>query len=546
LAEYRQRSLIRFAGAIAVLVLLVGGALVFKPPQFYPQVRFQATETLQVVILKESQRERALCEGTVGRVVAAVKASCNTCKVLEDRCLEQLDARQRKVLNGQPVDIPVMRIPDGAVAFLGSAPELALASCQESERQATGVLPPQTRCKSAELESKRLSLANISGQPSGRAIPGAQALVQIFLVAALTAFLVCYAIVSSERLHGAFSNDGTATGPQKYHALPTPRIGGLALASALAASVVAMDHFGWLQPAAAEGLTTLALAAIPAFAGGFGEDVTKRVSVLARLLLTMAAGVIASLGVGATLDQVDVPGIDILLQWQVFAVAFTAFAVGGMANAINIIDGYNGLVGGYAVLVLAALAIVSAQVGDPVVLGASLAMAGAVVGYFVWNYPSGRLFLGDGGAYLLGFWLAELSVLLVARNPEVSPWFPMVLLAYPVFETFFSIYRRKILRGHSPGHPDALHLHQLIYNRLARVAVGSKRPRDITHRNNMVAPYIWAASALLIVPALLLWRSTPALVALVIAFCTGYVWLYVRLTRWRAPAWLVISPFHSS
>jgi UDP-N-acetylmuramyl pentapeptide phosphotransferase/UDP-N-acetylglucosamine-1-phosphate transferase len=64
----------------------------------------------------------------------------------------------------------------------------------------------------------------------------------------------------------------------------------------------------------------------------------------------------------------------------------------------------------------------------------------------IWNYPRGKIFLGDGGAYLLGFWLAELSVLLVVRHPEVSPWFPMLLLVYPIFETLFSMYRSKVLQ----------------------------------------------------------------------------------------------------
>jgi UDP-N-acetylmuramyl pentapeptide phosphotransferase/UDP-N-acetylglucosamine-1-phosphate transferase len=168
----------------------------------------------------------------------------------------------------------------------------------------------------------------------------------------------------------------------------------------------------------------VALSAVPAFAGGFGEDVTKKIGVMARLMLTFASAVFASLLVGATLDRLDMPGLDTLLLWPVFAIAFTAFAVGGIANSINIIDGYNGLAGGYAVIVLAALAWVAGQVGDPVVLTASLAMLGALLGFLVWNYPAGKIFMGDGGAYLLGFWLGELSVLLVVRNPDVSPWFP--------------------------------------------------------------------------------------------------------------------------
>ncbi len=269
---------------------------------------------------------------------------------------------------------------------------------------------------------------------------------------------------------------------------------------------------------------------------------TKRVGVFARLMLTISGGVIAALLVGATLDRVDVPGRDtLLLRWPIFAIAFTAFAVGGVANAVNIIDGYNGLVGGYAILVLAALSFVSMQVGDPVVLAASLVMAGALVGFLVWNYPNGRIFLGDGGAYLLGFWLAELSVLLVTRNPEVSPWFPIVLLAYPVFETFFSIYRRKLVRGKSAWHADALHLHQLIYLRLARVSVGSRDPRDITQRNSAVAKYVWAGTAPFILATLFSWRNTQALVALALMFCGAYVWLYLRLVRWRAPVWLITT-----
>lgn len=59
----------------------------------------------------------------------------------------------------------------------------------------------------------------------------------------------------------------------------------------------------------------------------------------------------------------------------------------------------------------------------------------------------GKIFLGDGGAYLLGYFIAEISVLLVLRNPEVSPWFPLLVVAYPVVEALFSIYRRNILKG---------------------------------------------------------------------------------------------------
>jgi UDP-N-acetylmuramyl pentapeptide phosphotransferase/UDP-N-acetylglucosamine-1-phosphate transferase len=242
---------------------------------------------------------------------------------------------------------------------------------------------------------------------------------------------------------------------------------------------------------------------------------------------------------GGTLQRLDIPGVDTLLLWMPLAIAFTIFAVSGVANAVNILDGYNGLAGGYAVVVLAALAYVSAQVGDSFLLVSTLAMMGALLGFLVWNYPKGRIFLGDGGAYLVGFWLAEISVLLVVRHPEVSPWFPLLLLGYPVFETLYSIYRRKLVRGDSPGHPDRLHLHQLIYMRLVKVFVGTSDPDLITRRNSMVAPYIWTMGVTFIVPALFIWDKTGWLVALSLVLGVCYVWLYRRMVTWRAPVWLI-------
>jgi len=500
-----------------------------RPPQFHPYVVFQVGDALRITFLQRAQSTRSQCEATTTRMVQAMLAHCSACRPVEHRCLEKLDPRQSKIYHGQPVDIPVMRMPDGTAAFIANAPGLALQICQESEHQTASTLPGGAQCKAGSSENLALSVAAVGGKTD--AMPKFDVLSGMLLLPAAISFLFGYLILRFDRLHARFSHDLTTTGPQKFHAAPTPRIGGVAIAAALGGSMLALQALHWLRLEAAEGLAMLALAAIPAFAGGFAEDVTKCFGVLARLMLTIAAGVIASLLVGATLDQLDVPGFDALLQWPLFAIAFTAFAVGGVANAINIIDGYNGLAGGYAVLVLAALAWVAAQVGDSVVLAASLTMLGALLGFLVWNYPRGKIFLGDGGAYLLGFWLAELSVLLVTRNPDVSPWFPLLLLAYPIFETLFSVYRRKFLHGHSPGLPDALHLHQLIYMRLTRVAVGSKNAEEINYRNNRVAPYIWIASALFIAPSLFLWRYTPVLIVLSLVFCTAYVWQYFRLAR---------------
>jgi UDP-N-acetylmuramyl pentapeptide phosphotransferase/UDP-N-acetylglucosamine-1-phosphate transferase len=532
-----QRRTSRWAIAFGVLILAVAASLLGGRAEFHPYVTVQAPESLEVQFLHGAQPAKSQCEAVVAAIVKTLQEQCGDCRLLEQRCIEALDPRQRKILSGLPVDVPVMRVPGGAVAFLSKKPEVAYEACWGAGQHAARSVSAE--CAKAGPDGIALSMARIGGAPDAAQTPGPGTLSIIIALASVISLLGCLLILRSSHLHGRFSHDMSATGPQKFHTDPTPRIGGVSIAAALAASMLALEALDWLDPASAYGLAMLALSAIPAFAGGLAEDLTRRIGVMARLLLTFASAVFASLLVGATLDRLDMPGLDAALQWPVFAVAFTAFAVGGVANSINIIDGYNGLAAGYSVVVLAALAWVAGQVGDPVVLTASLVMAGALLGFLAWNYPGGKIFMGDGGAYLLGFWLAELAVLLVVRNPEVSPWFPLMLLAYPIVDTLFSIYRRWLLRGESAGSADAMHLHQLIYSRLARAAAGSTLPEELRRRNNQVVLGVCGSTAPFIVAALLLWRDTAWLVALGIAFWVAYVWLYLRLARWRVPAWLL-------
>jgi hypothetical protein len=94
------------------------------------------------------------------------------------------------------------------------------------------------------------------------------------------------------------------------------------------------------------------------------------------------------------------------------------------------------------------------------------------------------------------------------------------------------MFRRKIIQGLSPGQPDRMHLHQVVYNRIALARADLQGPASATRLNSMVAPYAWAATVCCAVPALFLWRNTAWLVAVSIAFSAGYVALYV----WLAPA----------
>lgn len=360
----------------------------------------------------------------------------------------------------------------------------------------------------------------------------------IVLSGMLVAFLLCYLLVRFNSLHAHLSSDCSDAGPQKFHSLPTPRIGGVAIAFGLMAAYLYVRMSGQEMSVTAE-FGYLILAAIPAFAGGLVEDLTKRVSVSKRLILSIVSAGIAAWLLGAVVTHLSFPPLDWLLQWPVVAVLFTLFAVGGVVNAVNIIDGFNGIVSGFSGFMLLAIAFVSFQLNDVFLLNASLAMLGALLGFLFWNYPHGKIFLGDGGSYLVGFWLAEMAVLIVARHPSVSPWFAALLLIHPVCETLFSIYRRKFLQGKSPWQPDGMHLHTLIYRRLNHIQWASGEPRHKVQCNSMTAPYFWLPKFATALLAVLFWNNHIGLFISTFLYVVFYVWLYWRIVKFKTPRWMV-------
>ncbi len=348
---------------------------------------------------------------------------------------------------------------------------------------------------------------------------------------ALAAFVITFVASGGiARLRGT-GLDRSEFGPQKFHTVPVPRIGGVAMIAGLATACFYL--YAWDSISLP---LILVVAAMPAFLGGLAEDLTGRVSPKRRLWICFVAPAIAFFLLDARVTDLDIPGSTAVLGFSLFSFLFTVFAVGGFAHALNIVDGFNGLSAMVVIVTLTALGVVAIQVGDLEIALTAVMVSAAVFGFFVWNYPRGLIFAGDGGAYLLGFLTAELAVLVVQRNSEVSPWFPLVVLLYPVVETLFSIYRKKILRGQSPGEPDGVHLHMLIYKRLVRRAAASE-PK--WRMNSRTSPYLGALAILTAAPAVLFWDDSRLLVLTSVLFTLIYVWLYWRIVRFRTPRMLM-------
>ena len=342
------------------------------------------------------------------------------------------------------------------------------------------------------------------------------------LVAGGTALLVALLLVATQNWHGHHTMDSDE-GIQKFHTEPTPRVGGIAIAAGVVAGYL-MAH-----PDRQSLLGPLILAGIPAFAFGLLEDITKKVSVRTRLLATMGSGVLGWAITGYSITDANVWGMNWLLSFPLISVAFTAFAIGGIANAINIVDGFNGLSSGTVLIILAAFGVMTTALGDPDLTRICLILGGAVAGFLLVNWPMGKIFLGDGGAYFIGFALAWMAVLVLQRHPEVSAWAPMLVCGFPVLEVLFSIVRRR--RRHlSPGDPDRLHLHSLVKRRLARRLL--PRSSNLV-RNSATGAIMWLAA---LVPALIAvqWPTHTLTLVFGFVFCgVLYSAVYARLTQFR-------------
>lgn len=347
-------------------------------------------------------------------------------------------------------------------------------------------------------------------------------------------FAVSILFVMTKGWHGVFTMDH-ANGVQKFHTEPTPRIGGIPIVMGLVVAWVKLpvDVQKLISP--------LLLAGMPAFIFGLGEDVTKRVGVTQRLVATMASGALAWWMTDYSLTRVDVWGADWLMKFTLVSVLFTAFAVGGVANAINIIDGFNGLACTAATLAFLAYAVIAYQVGDHNLASVCLVLAACVCGFFWVNWPLGKMFLGDGGAYFVGFALAWVAVLILARYEAVSAFAVLLVCVHPVVEVLFSIYRRRIKKLH-PGSPDRLHFHSLVSQRFVRQRFAGW---PNVWRNSLTGLLVGLMTLIAAVLACLTWKSILLSALGFVGLSLGYVALYARMVRfrWSSPIeFLMVKP----
>ena len=320
------------------------------------------------------------------------------------------------------------------------------------------------------------------------------------------------------------ANEFDTIGMQKFHKNPVPHIGGALLFTGFFIGL-------WFLPAAQEIRLLLLVASLPVFIAGIAEDCTGKIGPTLRMIAALLSITIAFFYLDIGIRSLNFAWPDYLLSnFNFLSLLFTLLVVGGLINAINIIDGYNGLMAGYSILALLAIAYVSHILGDGLVFQLSLTLTASLAGFFVFNFPLGKIFMGDGGAYFVGLMMAVIGLMLGIRNDEVSHWFVLLLFIYPLYETAFSIYRKAIVRGTSVSQPDGYHLHMLIYKRVVKC---KKFKNNTVMCNSITSPFLWVLSLFSIIPAVIWFNNQTMLIVWAFVFMLVYTIIYRRIVHFK-------------
>lgn len=314
---------------------------------------------------------------------------------------------------------------------------------------------------------------------------------------------------------------------QAAHQTATPRVGGIAIFGGL----VLANFF--VPASLASGYHRFVLAAGLLFSIGLLEDLGLHVSPRGRLLACCLASLVFILLTGVWIPRADIPILDAYVSHWAVGVPMTLLITAGAANAFNLIDGVNGLAGFTALLTSICLALIAHEGGYPEMTRLAILLASGILGFLILNFPFGLLFLGDAGAYTIGFVLSWFGISILLNVPDATAWAVLLTLFWPAADTALAIHRR-LLRNAPSFHPDRMHVHQLVMRGLEIVWLGRNR-RHISNPLTTVVllPLVAAPS----IAGVVLWDQPLAAFLAVLGFGGLFLFAYSRalsLLRRRA------------
>ena len=247
---------------------------------------------------------------------------------------------------------------------------------------------------------------------------------------------------------------------RRVHKAPTPRVGGIAMVAGVMFSVLLFYILSFfIQVQIDNRLIGYSLGAIVIITMGFVDDL-KNLKPLYKFLLQLIAGMIIYV-FGISIVGVKIPFLyPQMIDFGIWAFPITLMWVLGITNAVNLIDGLDGLAAGISSIASVSLLIIFAIVGAPMeALIITIALVGATVGFLPYNFNPAKTFMGDTGSNFLGYTLATVSILGMAKGYTILAIVaPLIVCGVPVFDMLFAIIRRLAKRQKLTA-PDKGHIH---------------------------------------------------------------------------------------
>jgi len=297
--------------------------------------------------------------------------------------------------------------------------------------------------------------------------------------------------------------------PQKIHSGYIPKLGGISI---IFFNFLIADSTGYV------------LIFLPLFIASLYEDINNEGNINVRFICTLIVSVLFCVYF-ETIQQIDTPVLSSLMSYHLFAVMLTTIAIASITQCFNLIDGLNGqTVLNFFFIVLSLLLFEKFDGNTDQVSFYSYFLLSCIP-FFILNFPFGKIFLGDHGAYFLGFIAAVLVIQFFNTNQELFSWNAILILIYPIFELLFTISRRFII-GKKVLSPDTFHIHSLVYK------IVNKKVRFIDNLKNSFATillfplYIYGPVSFLIFN-----DSFNIVLILIFSYCLIYSFLYFILYK---------------
>lgn len=242
---------------------------------------------------------------------------------------------------------------------------------------------------------------------------------------------------------------------RRMHHKPIPRLGGLAIFAGFMASILLFVDIR-LNPQ----MQSILLGAVIIVVLGVVDDIMALPAKL-KFVVQIVAALIPALN-GVSIQALSNPNLFSanaywVLNW--LSVPITVLWIVGITNAVNLIDGLDGLACGVSTISSMTLLVIALTVSEPDVAVLTAALAGACIGFLPYNLNPAKIFMGDTGSTFLGFVLATVSIQGLFKSYAIISFaVPFLVLGLPIFDTCFAILRR-LARGQSPMAPDRGHIH---------------------------------------------------------------------------------------